>query len=461
MTTVLIVDDEASLVNNLASYLRTLGGRFDVLTAASAEEALSVLGSSPVDLLLTDVQLPGMDGIELLRRSYDYHPQLKALVMTAFGSPDLRDAALAEGAVRFIEKPLDLDELGLALERAAQPTAGWTGLMGGLDLFDLTQLLMFSGNSRVIRILYRRQQGTMRVQGGALVHASTGRLAGEEAFYQMYGWPGASFELAECPPADAPQPNLSISFGQLAIETARLTDELSRRSALVPGRTLPLRRTAGELRGDDPLNGGSSLIAAAVAERPGINLGELEDSLALARVKVELGLAWLREQGVLSVEQPADASVPADAVSERETGTWWRTLSDRHPSGVRVLIACPPEQIVAGATAAVTELAGALDAAAPRLSPTPEGPTIVRLNPGQGGRLTVTFLPFGRKHSFLFETFAKTSQLVLLHAAAGRHDASGWRQLVPAKVPCLETEDGRSVARSLSAGLEATITTTK
>lgn len=95
MANVLIVDDEISLVRNLTSYLSSFGDEFTVKAASTAEEALAVLAAGPIDVLVTDVRLPGMDGIELLRRSFALQPRIKGLVMTAFASPELRRRAIS------------------------------------------------------------------------------------------------------------------------------------------------------------------------------------------------------------------------------------------------------------------------------------------------------------------------------------------------------------------------------
>jgi CheY-like chemotaxis protein len=121
VTNVLIADDERSLVENLSTYLGSFAGQFSVRTAGSGEEALRVLEHDPtVQVLLTDVHMPGIDGIEVTRRARQLRPGLGVVVMTAYGSPGLRALAMQLGARNLLEKPLDLEELRTALLEAQE-----------------------------------------------------------------------------------------------------------------------------------------------------------------------------------------------------------------------------------------------------------------------------------------------------------------------------------------------------
>ena len=107
--TVLVVDDEPRFVD---LYARTLGeAGLDVRTANSAEEALVLLGQGLPDLVISDVRMPGASGLDLLRMARQQAPDLPFLLVTAFA--DVRDAvtALKLGAVDYLAKPVDLDEL--------------------------------------------------------------------------------------------------------------------------------------------------------------------------------------------------------------------------------------------------------------------------------------------------------------------------------------------------------------
>ncbi len=111
--TVLVVDDDPSQRRLFADSVRQLG--FSVHEAASGEEAMETVARSPVHLILLDVRLPGISGLEVLRRVREVHSTLPILLITAYG--DVRDAvaALKGGAVDYLTKPVDLEELKTAI----------------------------------------------------------------------------------------------------------------------------------------------------------------------------------------------------------------------------------------------------------------------------------------------------------------------------------------------------------
>ncbi|MCD4750807.1 MAG: response regulator [Thermoanaerobaculales bacterium] len=222
---VLIVDDEEPFLRNVESYLKSFGEEFEVLTAASAEDALGLVETADVNVLLTDVRLPKMDGIELVRQSIEMHPSLRVIVMTAFSSPDIRKTALREGALRFIEKPLDLKELRTTLTELGVSENGWSGLVGGLDLFDLAQLMSLSGKTKIVRVTYLRKKGTLVFDAGQLIHASSGKIKGKKAFFEMTGWEGGRFQELASNQRSKYKKNITSRTTNLLMEAARLKDE--------------------------------------------------------------------------------------------------------------------------------------------------------------------------------------------------------------------------------------------
>ncbi len=223
-TTVLIVDDEAPLLKNLRGYLSSLDGKFRVLTATTAEDGLElVTNGGPLDVLVTDVRLPGMDGIELIRRARTVKPALPIVVMSAFGTEALKRQAKSEGALTFLEKPVDIEQFQHVLEDAASSGAGWSGRIGGLDIFDIAQLLAISGRRLGVRVTFKDFSGVLGFENGQLIHAATGNLQGEDAFFEMVRWAGGTFE--ELPDATPLRPNVSLPLSQLMIEAARRRDE--------------------------------------------------------------------------------------------------------------------------------------------------------------------------------------------------------------------------------------------
>lgn len=113
---ILIVDDEKDTREFMA---RALSGKYEVLTAADAELAMKQLDADrSIRLLLSDVRMPGEDGITLMKAAKAMNPGLAVILLTAFGSIDQAVAAMKDGADDFITKPVDLDQLELRIEKA-------------------------------------------------------------------------------------------------------------------------------------------------------------------------------------------------------------------------------------------------------------------------------------------------------------------------------------------------------
>jgi DNA-binding NtrC family response regulator len=130
---ILVVDDDNGQRSLLQSFLSRQG--FDITTAASGTEALDILESRPIDMMISDVRMPGLSGLETLRRARAKRPTLPVLLVTAYA--DIRDAvnAMRDGAVDYLEKPIDLDELLSAVgQSTGTSTDSAVSAADGLDL---------------------------------------------------------------------------------------------------------------------------------------------------------------------------------------------------------------------------------------------------------------------------------------------------------------------------------------
>ena len=113
---ILLVEDDDVFLRPLHRTLELAG--YDVLPAPSAEEALDALKVEDVDVVLTDKRLPGMDGVELVRRVKADHADLAVVVMTAYGTIESAVEAMRLGAEDYLVKPFEVPDLLCALHRA-------------------------------------------------------------------------------------------------------------------------------------------------------------------------------------------------------------------------------------------------------------------------------------------------------------------------------------------------------
>jgi DNA-binding NtrC family response regulator len=112
----LLVDDEVEFLEPMKARLERRG--IACTTARSGEEALAVLGASPVECAVVDVKMPGMDGLELLRRLRRLYPDMPVVLLTGHASVELGVQGMELGAFEYLLKPIELDELLDTVRRA-------------------------------------------------------------------------------------------------------------------------------------------------------------------------------------------------------------------------------------------------------------------------------------------------------------------------------------------------------
>ncbi|MDR0601708.1 MAG: response regulator, partial [Treponema sp.] len=118
MLRILVVDDETMHRKNLILLLRKLYSEHVLLEASDGRKALEELGCSPVDIIITDIRMPNMDGIELLSAVRKEYPFTKVIILSVFSEFSYAKQALRDGALDYVLKPVIVDELKEALDKA-------------------------------------------------------------------------------------------------------------------------------------------------------------------------------------------------------------------------------------------------------------------------------------------------------------------------------------------------------
>ncbi|HYD31924.1 MAG TPA: sigma-54 dependent transcriptional regulator [Azospirillaceae bacterium] len=170
MPTILIVDDEVAIRTTLDLHFREQG--FSVRTAAAAEAGLAALDAGGVDAVVTDIRMPGRDGLWLLGRARERDPRPPVIVMTAFHDLDSTIAAMQAGAAEYIRKPIDLNELDEAVDRALREHG--TGAGDGLTVDETAAPQRMVGNSRTMREVFKSIGLVARSRATALILGESG-----------------------------------------------------------------------------------------------------------------------------------------------------------------------------------------------------------------------------------------------------------------------------------------------
>ena len=226
---VLFVDDSLA-------FLEAFGGvcaehsqqTWEVLTATSADRALEILKTKPVDLAVLDIGMPMLDGLQLLGLITRRHPGLKLAVMTGKATPANRADALTNGADLFLEKPLTTEGMKSVFNMLNELVSwsameGFTGAVRNVGLQEVVQMECNGRHSSILEIRHQELRGQIFIEAGVITHAAVGQLTGEQAFYKLMALRGGQFQVLAF--AAPPQRTIEGRWEFLLMDAARATDE--------------------------------------------------------------------------------------------------------------------------------------------------------------------------------------------------------------------------------------------
>ena len=195
---ILIVDDERPTRDVMA---RALSGKYHCITAPDAEQAMSAVAENPdLALVISDVRMPGEDGVSLIRRAKAANPNLACMLLTAYGTVDLAVAAMKDGADDFLTKPItDLDQLELRVDKAIKTRAlerQVDELKSQLDV----KLETFTGNSPQMQKVYRLIRQAAPSNANVLIEgpSGTGKELVAHALHSLSPRAEGPFVAVEC-----------------------------------------------------------------------------------------------------------------------------------------------------------------------------------------------------------------------------------------------------------------------
>lgn len=249
----LIVDDDHDLLEMLMAHLAISGKDYDLISLSDPEEALSTLKTTEmVDILVTDLNLPGMRGDELVRQAKRIFPQIRVLFITG-----IRDHSDLHPLGRVLEKPFTastlMEELGsfeqeIHREHAAgqgakprilegsadappllEPIDGFTGLLKGFRLYDVIQTFCLAHRTGRLDFSIGDATATIYLKNGRPIHAECEGLEGEKAVHRLFAWQRGSFAFMNgVLPTTA---TVSTTWEHLVLEGTRQLEEAETQTA--------------------------------------------------------------------------------------------------------------------------------------------------------------------------------------------------------------------------------------
>jgi len=221
MNTVLIVDDDESFLLSLIDGFKSYQNQFSIITAHNGEEAVAILDEQDIQLVLTDLKMPKMDGFALVAHLTAHFPKLPVIVMTAFGTPDIEESLKEIGAFQYIEKPIDFNLLVTKILKGLEGRS--QGFISGVSLSSFLQLLALDKKTCTLTIHSNKQTGTMYFSNGDLIEAETGQLSGLDAAIEIIRWLNVEIELKNT--CTKHEKKIQKSLGFILLEASRREDE--------------------------------------------------------------------------------------------------------------------------------------------------------------------------------------------------------------------------------------------
>lgn len=280
---ILLVDDEPDLLDMYREILARLPSRPEIQTATSGRRALALLEEESFRLLICDLRMPKMDGLQVLSIVRRKHPELRTVVLTSVVDEQFRSRVYALGVDLFWQKPASEQEIKMFLEcleslLGREGEGGFRGVQSK-SLVDIIQLECISQSSSVLRITNGTLTGKIWINEGELIDAEADQFEAEDAFRRILHWKAGNFESL---PAEPSRPRkIFKSYNALLLETAQSIDE--RRGAdevgdgepaasAPPSRLTPLTQVEGV-----------EFVLALPAGEPGFEARGLEDPDSTAK----------------------------------------------------------------------------------------------------------------------------------------------------------------------------------
>ena len=266
---VLLVDDSMAFLETVSETFEVLsGGCWEIHKASAADQALSILQQHRIELVVLDINMPMLDGVQLLGVIHRRHSDVKKVVLTGNASDAHRTTCLASGAELFLEKPITpegfstvfnlLNDLFVWSQRE-----GFSGTLRQVGLTDVIQIECLRRNSCILEVHNPETTGSIYIEVGEIVHARGAGLEGEQALYRLLSMRNGEFRIQ--PFKNSAKRTIHSSWENLLMEAARVHDEATQ--ARANDETVLLTRQAAGLAGIDSRE--SANLPAAIQDQKG------------------------------------------------------------------------------------------------------------------------------------------------------------------------------------------------
>ena len=225
---ILLLDDDVDVLALYQEVLSKLPSRPDVRIASTGARALTMLDAEPFRLLICDLKMPKLDGLQVLSIVRRRFPELRTVVLTGLADEEFRSRAYALGVDLFWLKPDTQQNMQMFMEcleslLGRDDAAGFRGVQSK-SLMDIIQMECLSQSSLLLRVTRGSLVGKIWIQSGELMDAETDGARGEAAFGKIIAWKSGTFETLPAEPERERTIHKPVNL--VLLESAQAIDEL-------------------------------------------------------------------------------------------------------------------------------------------------------------------------------------------------------------------------------------------
>jgi CheY-like chemotaxis protein len=221
---ILIVDDDQIWLRVLEKKLEKYRKDFEVVLAGDGEQAMEVLQSKSISLVVTDMQMPNMDGLTLLAHMSESYPDIPVMVVTAYSTPKLKRAVLERGGAGYIEKPFVVEDLARKIIGMLKKQSEG-GILQTIPLEMFIQLIEMEQKTCTIRVFNKStaQQGVLFFREGDLMDARLAGRKGLPAAYAIFSWLEVALTIQDTCPVE--KKRIDKDLQAILMDAMRIRDE--------------------------------------------------------------------------------------------------------------------------------------------------------------------------------------------------------------------------------------------
>jgi CheY-like chemotaxis protein/predicted regulator of Ras-like GTPase activity (Roadblock/LC7/MglB family) len=221
---VLVVDDEDMFLRTVGDGFARYADRITLLTAPNGKVAADILDAQRVDLVVTDLKMPELDGFGLIAHMSRVRPDVPVIVMTAFGTPETEARLEDLGVVQYLDKPFDFEALARKVFDTLAASA--SGHLLGIALPTVLQMIELDRKTCTLRVRAGDLSGQLFFKRGLLVDATAGSHEGLPAAMEIVSWQQPEIDFLSGPMHHARSLDLSVT--QVLLDAFRMKDEEER-----------------------------------------------------------------------------------------------------------------------------------------------------------------------------------------------------------------------------------------